>query len=159
MQVDGTASGVASAVAAGRSNRLVGLAFGPSTAQAFVEFSAYAAGGSSASGAFDAWSEFRPKDLFTGYGFDGTSISIPISSLLGITVEEADPVTGDWRELMRALLTTAHDYHKSFAWSARLRTFDGSMVQWFTNGYNAELFYTFEFRTDGETPPKVIPGP
>jgi hypothetical protein len=79
--------------------------------------------------------------------------------LLGITAEEADTTDGDWRELMRALLATAHDYHKSFAFSERPSTFDASLVQWFSNGFDARMFYTFKFYTDGETPPKVIPEP
>ena len=103
-QVDGAASGVASAVAVGLSNRVVGLAFGSSTAQHFVQFSGLAFGTSTAVGAADAESKFRPKDLFLGYESDGTSITIPIASVIGLTAAEADTVTGDWREVLQAVL-------------------------------------------------------
>jgi hypothetical protein len=36
------------------------------------------------------------------------SICIPIASIDGLTATEADPDTGDGRELLRALLTTAY---------------------------------------------------
>jgi hypothetical protein len=159
MQVDGTASGVASAVAAGLSNRIVGLAFGSSTAQHFGQFSGLASGTSTAVGAFDAWSKFRPKDLFTGYGFDGTSITIPIAGLAGITPTEADTADGDWRELMRAVFSTTHTYHNGLAVSDRPSAFDATLVQWFSDGYNAKMFYTFKFFTDDGDPPKVVPEP
>lgn len=124
MQVDGAASGVASAVAAGLSNRVVGLAFGSSTAQHFVQFSGLAFGTSTAVGAADAESKFRPKDLFLGYESDGTSITIPIASVIGLTDAEADTVTGDWREILQAVLLRSVEYHRSFVWSERLRTYN-----------------------------------
>jgi hypothetical protein len=55
-----------------------------------------------------------PSDLFTGYELlepagpaTAKSIAIPLASLTGLTAAEADEVTGDGREIIRILLSTA----------------------------------------------------
>ena len=57
-----------------------------------------------------------PSDLFDGYELvaaAGTvtaqSICIPVASLTGLTAAEADEVTGDGREVLRALIMTAYE--------------------------------------------------
>lgn len=65
-----------------------------------------------------------PRAIFYGYEFDGTSLSIPIADLIGLSVEEADAVTGDWREVLQAILLTATEYHRSFQWSIQPRTYN-----------------------------------
>lgn len=40
-----------------------------------------------------------PTDFFTGYTSDGTSITIPLTALPGLTAAEADTATGDGRKV------------------------------------------------------------
>ena len=47
-----------------------------------------------------------PTDLFPNLTSDGTSITIPLTDLTGLTASEADPATGDGRELARILVNT-----------------------------------------------------
>ena len=47
-----------------------------------------------------------PTDLFPNLTTDGTSITIPLTDLDGLTASEADPATGDGRELARILVNT-----------------------------------------------------
>jgi hypothetical protein len=65
-----------------------------------------------------------PRAVFYGYTFDGTSLSIPIADLAGLSVEEADVVTGDWRKILQAVLTYSVEYHSNFQWSIQPRTYD-----------------------------------
>lgn len=48
-----------------------------------------------------------PTALFTGYVADSTNITIPLSSLPVLTAAEADEVTGDGREVIRAIIDAA----------------------------------------------------
>ncbi|BAQ67071.1 hypothetical protein [Geminocystis sp. NIES-3709] len=47
-----------------------------------------------------------PAQLFPGLTIDGTDVVIPLEDLAGLTSVEADPATGDGRELARVLLDT-----------------------------------------------------
>jgi hypothetical protein len=47
-----------------------------------------------------------PLNVFPGFTSDGVSISIPISSLIGLSTSEADNVSGDWRKIFQSLLLT-----------------------------------------------------
>ncbi|AUC61796.1 hypothetical protein AA637_11850 [Cyanobacterium sp. HL-69] len=47
-----------------------------------------------------------PTDLFPNLSTDGTSITIPLTDLDGLTASEADPATGDGRELARILVNS-----------------------------------------------------
>ena len=47
-----------------------------------------------------------PIDLFPNMTSDGTNITIPLSDLQGLTASEANPTTGDGRELARILVNT-----------------------------------------------------
>jgi hypothetical protein len=49
----------------------------------------------------------KPTDLFTGYTADSTSVTFQLSSIPVITAAEADEVTGDGRELIRAIIDAA----------------------------------------------------
>lgn len=51
-----------------------------------------------------------PGSMCAGYSSDGTYITLPISLFRTLTPAEADPVTGDWREITRNMLWcfTAH---------------------------------------------------
>jgi hypothetical protein len=45
-----------------------------------------------------------PAQLFPGLTIDGTDIKIPIANITGLTLVEADPTTGDGRELARTII-------------------------------------------------------
>lgn len=47
-----------------------------------------------------------PSQLFPGMSADATTITIPLADLAGLTQAEADPATGDGREVSRILLET-----------------------------------------------------
>jgi hypothetical protein len=53
-----------------------------------------------------------PTDLFEDYSLETVEttegIFIPLASIDGLTAAEADPVTGDGREVLRTLLATAY---------------------------------------------------
>jgi len=85
-----------------------------------------------------------PRYLFPGYDFDGTTLSIPIADLLGVTAAEADAVTGDWREVLQAILLRAVEYHRSFTWSEQLRTYNAFVMNQLNNStYNRYFSITF----------------
>lgn len=65
-------------------------------------------------------SRFAPSRLCSSYLFDGTSISIPISCLPGLSVGEAHAVTGDWREIFQAICLLNHDWYEIFKPSSSL---------------------------------------
>jgi len=132
----GLSIGVAVCIGSSRTNRSNGFAAGKGRAQFFGTFICEAVGTSTAIGVLDATSRRRPKDLFLGYEFDGTSITIPIASVIGLTTEEADAVTGDWREILQAVLLRAVEYHRSFVWSEQFRTY---------NAFGMNLFRTQTF--------------
>ena len=68
-------------------------------------------------------SEFAPKLVFPGYRANWTTVVIPIADLIGLTAEEADAVTGDWREILQAILLRAVEYHNAWTWSDRPRCY------------------------------------
>jgi hypothetical protein len=47
-----------------------------------------------------------PTEIFPGYSTDGTSITIPLADLPGLTAAEADDATGDGRKLAFELTKT-----------------------------------------------------
>jgi hypothetical protein len=129
-------------------NRAIGLAAGTSLAQYLVQFAGSAVGTSTVIGVADAASKFKPLDLFVGYSSDGTSITIPISSVIGLTAEEADVTTGDWREVLQAILLRAVEHHRSFTWSEQLRTYNAFGMNQLNNStynrYFSTTFYTHQ---------------
>lgn len=52
-----------------------------------------------------------PTELFAGYTSDGTDITIPIASILGLTAAEAHTTTGDWRSIFLSLCATAFTHY------------------------------------------------
>lgn len=60
---------------------------------------------------------FVPGGLYPGLTFDGTDISIPLTTLApyGLTAANADPSTGDSRALLYSLLWRAHDWQTDLA--------------------------------------------
>jgi hypothetical protein len=57
-----------------------------------------------------------PVRWMPGYTSDGTSITIPIAALgENITAAEANAVTGDWREILQAVLVKTNEYHRSLS--------------------------------------------
>lgn len=47
-----------------------------------------------------------PAQLFPGLTVDGTDVVIPLADLAGLTAVEADPATGDGREVARVLVNS-----------------------------------------------------
>jgi hypothetical protein len=47
-----------------------------------------------------------PDAIFPNMTTDGTSITIPLTDLVGLTLAEAEPATGDGRELARIIFDT-----------------------------------------------------
>jgi hypothetical protein len=64
-----------------------------------------------------------PTVLFPNYTSDGTNISIPISSLPGLSAAEAHPTTGDGREVLRILIETAYQQFKALSTKPTRMTF------------------------------------
>lgn len=56
-----------------------------------------------------------PTAIFPGYSSDGTNISIPISNLVGLSAAEAHATTGDFREVVLAVVRTAKAYLQGLA--------------------------------------------
>ena len=52
-----------------------------------------------------------PTALFPGYTSDGTNITIPIAALAGLTSAEAHTTTGDWRQIVLAMLSTLYSHY------------------------------------------------
>jgi hypothetical protein len=46
----------------------------------------------------------QPTDIFSGYTADGNGLTIPFSSIPGLTAAEAHAATGDAREVLRLIL-------------------------------------------------------
>lgn len=66
---------------------------------------------------------FTPYLLWPGYSSDGTDIVIPIASIPGLTAAQADSTTGDWRDILQALLLSSRTYMLGLAWSERPKTY------------------------------------
>jgi hypothetical protein len=101
--------------------------------------------------------KFAPMLLFSGYVSDGTSITIPIADLIGLTAAEADAVTGDWREILQAILLHAVEYHRSFVWSERPRTYNAFGMNLFRT-QTLDRHFGITFYTDMGAP-NVAPEP
>lgn len=56
-----------------------------------------------------------PTELFPGYAFDGTDITIPLADLAALSSAEANATTGDGREVLRALLDAAYTNYNGLA--------------------------------------------
>lgn len=48
-----------------------------------------------------------PTQLFPGYTSDGTTITIPLADLAGLTAAEANPATGNGMEVLRTIIAKA----------------------------------------------------
>jgi len=73
----------------------------------------------------DAWS---PSGLFSGYGSDGTNVTIPISALNDLTADNAEPSTGDAREVARALCSSLMEYHNAL--TSKPSAFEAKVLSW-----------------------------
>jgi hypothetical protein len=77
-----------------------------------------------------------PTDLFPGFELLETtdtptapSIAIPLTALEGLTEAEADPLTGDGREIMLSLLSALYDNYITLpAPSARMQVTRGEAI-------------------------------
>lgn len=48
-----------------------------------------------------------PLQLFSGYTSDGLTITIPLTSLIGLSATEANPATGNGMEVLRTIVDRA----------------------------------------------------
>jgi hypothetical protein len=100
---------------------------------------------------------FPPNSLFAGYAADGASLTIPIASLTGLTAAEADAVTGDWREILQAVMLYCVEHHKEFQWSDQPRTYDAFKLDLLNSRY-FDRHFLFHFCTDMGAP-SIAPEP
>jgi hypothetical protein len=100
---------------------------------------------------------FQPRNLFSGYAADGTSLTIPIASLTGLTTAEADAVTGDWREILQAVMLYCVEHHREFQWSDQPRTYDAFKMDLLNSRY-FDRHFLFHFYTNMGAP-SIAPEP
>jgi len=98
-----------------------------------------------------------PEQAIPGYSSDGKNITMPIASLIGLSAAEADAVTGDWREILQAILLRAVEYHKTWVWSDQTRTYEPFKMD-LLNSRTFDRHFLIHFHVDmGE--PNVAPEP
>jgi hypothetical protein len=98
-----------------------------------------------------------PVYVIDGYSSDGTNITIPIASLIGLTAAEADAITGDWREILQAILLKAVEHHRTYRWSLQPQTYNPFGMNLFrTQTFDRHFGITF-YTDMGE--PNVAPEP
>lgn len=98
-----------------------------------------------------------PTSIWSGYTSDGTNISIPIAALQGLTVAEADTVTGDWRAICLSFCATLYQHYYSLAIADRPQAMVAMtpFPQAITSGDFAgdfKITYQFAFYGTIETP-------
>lgn len=59
-----------------------------------------------------AWS---PSEMFAGWGEDGTSITVPIASFVGLTADAADGINGDARQVWLSMCAEAFEWYNEVA--------------------------------------------
>jgi len=60
-----------------------------------------------------------PQQIFPGFTSDGTSITIPLADLVGLTAAEANSSTGNGMEVLRVIIDRAQTALNALAPSAR----------------------------------------
>jgi hypothetical protein len=134
-----------------------GTAAGTATVRGDAYPTGTAHGTSTVSGEAVGTTRFAPRKVLPGYTNTPTTISIPIADLIGLTAAEADVVTGDWREILQAILLRAVEYHGSFVWSDQPRTYEPFGMN-LLNSRTFDRHFLIHFYTDMGTP-KVAPEP
>ena len=56
-----------------------------------------------------------PTALWTGYTYADDKLSIPLAALDGLTADEANATTGDWRAIAQALQVTLYNHYNGLA--------------------------------------------
>jgi hypothetical protein len=95
-----------------------------------------------------------PTELFPGYTSNGTDITIPIASILGLTSAEADAATGDLRSIFLSLCATAFNHYNGLATADRPQAFravpptqypvtSGALVGTYRQTYAFEFYNVF----------------
>ena len=98
-----------------------------------------------------------PTSMWPGYTSNGTTISIPISVLEGLTAAEAHTTDGDWRNIMLAICSTAYSHYKNLPTEDRPTAFQAGAPQItaVTSGLLDGTFrtiYSFTFLNDYAVP-------
>jgi hypothetical protein len=52
-----------------------------------------------------------PTSLWPSYSSDGTSLTISLAALPGLTSAEANATTGDWRNVLLAIVSSAYAHY------------------------------------------------
>ena len=97
---------------------------------------------------------WSPADVLFGWGFNsGTdTISFPLASLFELTAAQADPVTGDWRAILLALVNSLWDAYIELDTPPQAMVLEynpgymmtvGPMVNTVRAEYNATTYLTF----------------
>lgn len=94
-----------------------------------------------------------PTALFPGYTSDGTSITIPLAAIPGLTSVEANATTGDWRNVFLSLCHTVLTYYDSLAVADKPQAFTADLptVGRVRSGDligALRMVYSFEFYND-----------
>ena len=55
-----------------------------------------------------------PIYLWDSYSSNGVSITIPLAALPGLLASEADATTGDWREILQAILVSSWEHSRLY---------------------------------------------
>jgi hypothetical protein len=107
----------------------------------------------------DYGDRLSPIYLWDGYSSNGTNITIPIAQLPGLSAAEADAVTGDWREILQAILTSSLNHSKLYVKQSLVSQLDTySIYRLNLYGRTTNSHFTVKFLTDmGE--PNVAPEP
>jgi len=100
-----------------------------------------------------------PVYLWPGYDSDGTSITIPLAQLPGLSVAEADAATGDWREVLQAILVSSLDHSELYIKQSLASQLDTYKI-YRKNFYRSTIdsYFTVQFLTDMGVP-NVAPEP
>jgi hypothetical protein len=132
---DGQAQGWSSITVQNAQNTANGVSLGVSNVLANNALAlCYITGSSYAFGNGSFLSRFSPQRVFPGLSSNGTSIIIPISSLPGISVEEAGTETGDWRKIFQSMLICLDEYLSGVDILVRPQTISSFLLE----NWNAE---------------------
>jgi hypothetical protein len=85
-------------------------------------------------------SRFCPVFVLPGFTYTNDAIQIPLTALPGLSTEEADVITGDWREIAQALLLALNNYLASIRATVQPQTASVFLLEDY-NARHRELGY------------------
>jgi hypothetical protein len=100
---------------------------------------------------------FPPFLVWPGYSSDGTNITIPIADLPGLSAAEADATTGDWREILQAILRSSWQHEDPIQdWFSKPNTYTLFTKDFYRT--TIDSYFQVKFLTDMGAP-NVAPEP